>query len=121
VAEDDLDGAAAAEGVRTVHFGLDGVDWEVDLSVAEAARLREVLGRYVPFARRAAAEVERPVNVSPPTPVRSLDVAELRAVRAWARSNGLSVSDRGRISEAVLEAFEEAHPMCLLPWSRRSW
>lgn len=103
-------GGAGAAGVRTVRFGLDGVEWEVDLSEADAARLREVLGRYVPFARRMAPEVEPPVNVAPPTPLRSLDAAELRAVRAWARSSGFSVSDHGRVPAAVLDAYERAHP-----------
>lgn len=31
------------------------------------------------------------------------------AVRAWARENGHEVSDRGRISAAVLSAYEQAH------------
>lgn len=122
-AVDDL-GRPAPEGGRTVRFGLDGVEWEADLSAAEAARLRELLGRYVPYARRMAPDVEPPVNAAPPTPVRSLDVAELRAVRTWARANGFSVSDHGRIAAAVLEAFEQAHPGGLLdggPPSVKFW
>ncbi len=31
-------------------------------------------------------------------------------VRAWAVAEGVSVSGRGRISAAVLQAYEEAHP-----------
>jgi hypothetical protein len=46
---DDLDGGEAAE---TVLFGLDGVGYELDLSAANAAALRAVLGRYVAAARR---------------------------------------------------------------------
>jgi hypothetical protein len=31
------------------------------------------------------------------------------AVRAWARSNGFDVSDRGRIPSAVISAYQEAN------------
>jgi hypothetical protein len=34
-------------------------------------------------------------------------VADVGAVRTWARANGFQVSDRGRVSNAVLKAFEE--------------
>jgi hypothetical protein len=34
-------------------------------------------------------------------------VADLAAVRSWARANGFQVSDRGRVSNAVLKAYEE--------------
>jgi hypothetical protein len=34
---------------------------------------------------------------------------DLAAVRAWAKSNGHHVSDRGRISAAVQQAYDAAH------------
>jgi hypothetical protein len=33
--------------------------------------------------------------------------ADLGAVRSWAREKGFKVSDRGRVSNAVLKAYEE--------------
>jgi hypothetical protein len=57
---DDVDGSVAAE---TVHFGIDGVSYEVDLSAANAAELRGLLRRYVAAGRRAvatAAAADRP-------------------------------------------------------------
>lgn len=33
--------------------------------------------------------------------------ADLAAVRTWAREQGLQVSDRGRVSNAVLEAYRQ--------------
>ena len=45
---DDVDGGEAAE---TVHFGLDGIGYEVDLSAANAAELRAMLSPYVAAAR----------------------------------------------------------------------
>jgi hypothetical protein len=35
--------------------------------------------------------------------------ADLGDVRAWARDNGFSVSDRGRVSSEVMSAYEAAH------------
>ena len=54
---DDLDGGEA-EG--TVRFGLDGADYEIDLSAKNAAALRKALARYVDSARRAPAGSRRP-------------------------------------------------------------
>jgi hypothetical protein len=103
-------GGSRGDGFTTVRFGLDGVEFEVDLEPAEAARLRELLGRYAVRARSVLREAEPVARDARPSPVRSLDVEELRAVRAWARERGFSVSDRGRLPEAVLSAYEEAHP-----------
>lgn len=33
---------------------------------------------------------------------------DLQAVRAWARENGHQVSDRGRLSRSLLEAYQDA-------------
>ena len=44
VLEDDLDGSAADE---TVTFGLDGANYEIDLSAKNAAKLRDALAPYV--------------------------------------------------------------------------
>ena len=49
VLEDDLDGGVAAE---TVTFGLDGVSYEIDLSEANAEKLRSGLEEFVNSARQ---------------------------------------------------------------------
>src|SRR5215210_4474734 len=49
---DDIDGSDAAE---TVSFGLDGVQYDIDLSAANADKLRESLAGYIGHARRAAS------------------------------------------------------------------
>ena len=46
---DDIDGSDATE---TVSFGLDGVDYEIDLSDEHAAELREAVACYIGHARR---------------------------------------------------------------------
>jgi hypothetical protein len=109
---DDLDGTKG-DDVGTVRFGLDGVEFEIDLCPANAARLREFLGRYARRARSILREAEPPAVGIRPSPLRSHDATELRAVRAWARERGFSVPDRGRVSEAVLSAYAAAHPKAL--------
>jgi Lsr2 len=48
---DDLDGTSSQD-VSTVLFGLDGVSYEIDLSDANAERLRDGLQEFVDSARR---------------------------------------------------------------------
>ena len=46
---DDLDGGEAA---GTVRFGLDGTEYEIDLSAAHSDELRQALGQNLAHARR---------------------------------------------------------------------
>jgi nucleoid-associated protein Lsr2 len=99
---DDLDGSAAQE---TVSFGLDGRQYDVDLSAANAAQLRDALAAFVAVARRGSGRVrQRPVGVNAARPV--VDRERTAAVREWARAHGHEVSDRGRISKSVMEAYD---------------
>jgi hypothetical protein len=105
VLEDDLDGGAAAE---TVTFGLDGVSYEIDLSDKNAGKLRDEFASWIGHARRSGGRRttgRRAAGGSSSSSSRR----DLSAVRAWARSNGHQVSDRGRVSAAVQEAYDKAH------------
>jgi hypothetical protein len=98
---DDLTGEDLSGGAGgTLRFGLDGISYEIDLSTRNAAAMRESLARYVNHARRTtrSGRVHAPV---------ATDV-DSRAVRAWAASNGVEVSARGRIPAAVVEQFRAA-------------
>ena len=53
---DDLDGSVAEE---TVEFGLDGVSYQIDLSMVNAEKIRDLLGDYVAHARRSGARRRR--------------------------------------------------------------
>ncbi|HEU4329894.1 MAG TPA: Lsr2 family protein [Lapillicoccus sp.] len=103
VLEDDLDGGVAAE---TVTFGLDGVSYEIDLSDKNAGKLRDGLATWIGHARRSGGRrsTGRRSGSSSASSRR-----DLSAVRAWARANGHQVSDRGRVSAAVQEAYDKAH------------
>ncbi len=100
---DDIDGSAAAE---TIRFAVDGRRYEIDLSTEHAESLRDSLAQFVAAARRAGR-----VDASPrrgqgrhgrPQGGNS------SAVRAWARENGVPVSPRGRIPEAVVAQYTSA-------------
>lgn len=101
---DDLDGGEA-EG--TVRFGLDGAEFEIDLSAGHAEALRNALAPYVNAARRApGAAARRPgrsgrraTSASAPDPV---------SVREWAKSQGIEVKDRGRVPAELIVKFQSA-------------
>ena len=100
---DDLDGTEAEE---TVEFGLDGAAYQIDLSEENAERLRDALAEYVDHARRSGGR--KRTNARPPgRPARpaSADREQNQAIRAWARKQGMKVSDRGRIPSEVIDAY----------------
>jgi len=103
VLEDDIDGGTAEE---TVRFGLDGAAYEVDLSAANAAKLRAALAPYVGVGRRSSGggrssrKSARSRNGSGPNP---------SDIRDWARANGHPVSDRGRVPAEIKAAYDAAN------------
>jgi hypothetical protein len=99
---DDLDGS---EAVETVSFSLDGVSYEIDLTAANAKKLRNDLSSWVGFARRSGGRKSSRRAGAGGGPRRG----DLSVVREWARKNGHQVSDRGRISAGVLAAYDKAH------------
>jgi hypothetical protein len=101
---DDIDGKPADE---TVAFAIDGATYEIDLSKANADKLRTSFTAYVEKARKAGAAkpgrkggVPRTVN----SRERSSDI------RTWAKQHGITVNDRGRIPAQVIEAYESNDP-----------
>lgn len=101
---DDLDGSQAEEQVM---FAVDGRSYEIDLSAANGARLRDALAPFISAARRAggrrgsggAAVVTRP----------STDREQNQAIREWAVQQGMKISERGRIPSNVLDAYHQNH------------
>ncbi|WP_461188776.1 histone-like nucleoid-structuring protein Lsr2 [Arthrobacter sp. Z4-13] len=100
---DDLDGGSADENVK---FGLDGVNYEIDLSAANAAELRSSLERFIGAARKASGSSGRAARTKAPGGGRSHDSAQ---IRQWARENGYTVNSRGRIQAEIQEAYQKAN------------
>ena len=105
ILEDDFDGTKADE---TVLFGLDGAEYEVDLSSDNAQVLRDALAPWVGVARRTGGRRKR-ATASAPRAAESAGGANTSDIRAWAQENGHEVSSRGRISAEVREAYDKAH------------
>ena len=104
------------EGTETVAFGLDGSSYEIDVCDQHAGELRDAFARYVGGARRAgraAAPAQRRPRSSGGGGKASAstggDRQRVQEIREWARSNGHQVSERGRLSAAVVAAYEAAH------------
>ena len=102
--QDDLDGSEATE---TITFGLDGLTYEIDLNERNATRLRKLLEPYVEAARRVSGR-SRQRTAARGGRSRSRSDVDPAAVRAWAASNKIKVSPRGRISAAVIEQYRAA-------------
>lgn len=96
---DDLDGSANASAVP---FSYDGVEYIIDLSKKNKNAFDKVMkpyleagtkvgGRRTSSRRSARTATKRP---------------DLNDARAWAKSQGMKVSDRGRVSAEVLAAFD---------------
>jgi Lsr2 len=103
---DDLDGG---EAESTVRFGLDGAEYEIDLSAEHADALRRALAPYVSAARRApgaAAAAGRPGRGG--RRAAGAGAADPVAVREWAKSQGIEVKDRGRVPAGLVVKFKAA-------------
>lgn len=113
---DDLDGGVAQESVS---FGLDHVDYEIDLSDGHAEALRAVLAPYVAAGRRTggrrparAAATARPAS-SAPSAGSGRSRSDNAEIRAWAAKHGVTLAERGRLPGRVIEAYEAGDPAML--------
>lgn len=90
-------------GVETIGFAVDGTAYEIDVCEQHGNALHESFAPYVAAARRAGrgsgASSRRRRTTRTSTGV------DPAAVRAWARSHNLKVSERGRISADLLERY----------------
>jgi hypothetical protein len=106
---DDLDGRPIAEGKgETIRFALDRQEYEIDLADKNAKALRDALGKYVAAARRTGggrSGSRRSSNQGRSAGTRDYDP---KAVRAWAESQGIEVSQRGRVPADLVTRFREA-------------
>lgn len=104
---DDIDGTLLEVGEgETVHFALNGVAYEIDLTNSHAEQLREALAPYIDAGRRAASSA----GSRPAAPrKRSARSSETVEIREWAKKQGMKVSERGRIAADVLDAYHAAH------------
>ena len=102
---DDLDGKKAD---LTIEFALDGTAYTIDLSQANAGKLRKALDPFIAAGTRVGrAPGRRAAGTATgrATPSRE----ENRAIREWAQRAGHQISERGRIPQNVIDAYQAAH------------
>jgi hypothetical protein len=96
---DDIDGSDAE---RTVRFGFGGTDHEINLNKRHAEQLAQAIGPFLAAARKG------PSSWRPARGART-GRHNLSDVRAWARDQGIKISERGRIPADVLAKYNAAH------------
>ncbi|WP_431241006.1 histone-like nucleoid-structuring protein Lsr2 (plasmid) [Mycolicibacterium aichiense] len=132
---DDLDGSEIPEGGgERISFSIRGIDYQIDLSAGNAAKFDTALKPYLGAAKRIHGEQVKSPQATRGGRVKSVERGSARstktnrsrasrrakakvksspqqvaAVREWARKNGFTVADRGRISAEVSAAFAAAH------------
>lgn len=95
---DDIDGGPAQQ---TLQFRLGTTEYEIDLNAKNLSRFRSQMTPFIDHARKAGRGQRRPA--------RSASVRQRSAaIRAWAREQGIGVSDRGRIPASLIERYEAA-------------
>lgn len=107
---DDLTGDT---GASTRSFRLDGMDYEIDLTDASYRRFKDELKPYLKAARQVGRSGESApgrarATRGKGTRTSSGPVGDAAAIRAWARSVGMAVTERGRVSADVRAAWVAA-------------
>lgn len=97
---DDLDGSKDAQEIS---FAFDGTEYTIDLNKKNRAALEKALQPYIDagtkMTKRASSSSRRS----------SSSRKDFSAIRSWAKSQGLEVSERGRIPGSIVEQYEAAH------------
>lgn len=102
---DDLNGEEAQE---TIRFGLDGTEYEIDLTTDNAFELRSTLAQYLNVARKASSG-RRGQSGQRGNSTSRTKRDEVQKIRQWAQDNGHNPSSRGRVSQAIVDAYNEAN------------
>jgi hypothetical protein len=93
-------------GTETVSFTVDGASYELDVCDQHASEVRNAFAPYVGAGRRIGRNSGSGGRRR--RGGRSTGGIDPAAVRAWARSSNIAVSERGRISADVLAQYSAA-------------
>lgn len=101
---DDINGQEAQE---TIRFGLDGTQYEIDLTSENAEKLRSSLTDYVENGRKTTGS-RRNQGGQKATVSASSKRGDVQQIRRWAQENGHNPSSRGRLNQSIIDAYNEA-------------
>lgn len=114
---DDFDGQPISGNASTTTFSLNDATYEIDLAPENLAKLKEALAPFVKAGRRVSTpkavatrseRSARPAGKRRDAGRHSNGARDVTAIREWARANGHSIGDRGRIPAPILEAYAAA-------------
>lgn len=100
---DDLNGEEAQE---TVRFALDGTNYEIDLTAGNAEELRSALSHYVDKGRKAGSGKQSGSGQKASSSRSKRE--DTQQIRQWAQENGYNPSSRGRITQSIIDAYNES-------------
>ena len=101
---DDIDGGPATESIRFT-LGLDS--YQIDLNDDNAAELRKTFSRYTTYATKLPRTARTALTGQARRVPTVVDREQTKAIRDWARTNGYTVSERGRIPGQVIAAYND--------------
>ncbi len=110
----DLSGDEVEDGLESVSFAYQGVDYVIDLTAKEAAGFDRAIAMYVEHARKAPRRSAGGTGTGPAGSARTAGsgaghAARLGAVKAWATEQGLDYPQRGRLPKSLLDAYDAVH------------
>ncbi|HEY3410877.1 MAG TPA: Lsr2 family protein [Propionicimonas sp.] len=101
VIKDDLTGEVVdSKDAESIEFSVNGKSYTIDLGKKNAAEFHESFDKYIAVAAKVGG-----VKSSKPSPGSKEDLA---AIRAWGKENGFKVSERGRVSSELKDAYSQA-------------
>ena len=112
---DDIDGSVIDdESGETIEFAVNGVEYVIDLKAKNATEFHRKLDYYVGHSTRVGGRKRKPSPAAASIATAAggsvkRDPEQTRAIRQWAADNDYEISDRGRIPESIVEAYDAAH------------
>lgn len=101
VIKDDLTGEVVDEkDAESIEFAVNGKTYTIDLTKKNAAEFHQALDKYIVVATKVGGTRARRGSATK---------QDLGAIREWGKANGFAVSDRGRVSAELKDAYTKAH------------
>lgn len=104
---DDLDGES--EATESIEYAVDGVAYVIDLNKKNHDAFRKILDKYTSASRKVGKVAGQPSITTRRGTGAKADKDQNTAIREWAKTADIEISDRGRIPGSVILKFEEAH------------
>ncbi len=91
---------------ETIQFSVEGMSYEIDLCDKHAKQFRDGMAQFVGAGRRVSNRGGGSGRKSSGGARGGGDRDRTRQIREWARSKGIKVSERGRLSADIVAQYE---------------